>query len=448
MSSINSLQNRRKKRRLILPFLDTSFATNFKWFLILWPVWWLLGVEQFLFFGFTLWEFLRLLLGTKGKLNINVTLVLAFFLACWWVVPILWIIPEERVVFLKDTTTVWTLVFLTALFLSNVRNKRAWWQIVHGLAFFSGYIAIGSLVFIFGVWTGEIKSVIGMLLPDSLINSSVFFNSIGFRNLGGIENVGFLSARRSSSLALEAGGLGSITIMLLPFVGWLTVIWHGRKRVVGLLVLFGLFVALLFSKVRMVYLAFLLGLGLWAILVLGKRLRKGILFGVLVVIILFMITFLFAIFSIDAVNELYQSIIVDWRRGSFNVRMDIYAETFRLLPEHWLAGWGTAVGIESLSSHFSAGTHSSILAMLFQHGVVGLILYLGIWLTIWQRIVKGIAKDDSLYSFWVMAAIAMFSFNIREITTSWWWDQTITIVIWTLWGLILSAPNAFKLRDT
>ncbi len=47
---------------------------------------------------------------------------------------------------------------------------------------------------------------------------------------------------------------------------------------------------------------------------------KGILLGILIVILFLVIIFLLAILSFETVNEIYQSSIVDWRRGSFNVR--------------------------------------------------------------------------------------------------------------------------------
>jgi len=145
----------------------------------------------------------------------------------------------------------------------------------------------------------------------------------------------------------------------------------------------------------------------------------------------------------QAFIQFFQTAFVDLRPGSFAVRLYIYRQTFSMLTDHLIAGWGTSVRIEEFRSVYSAGTHSGYLAMLFQHGIVGLVLYFYLWRSIWHNIIQTFRQSayaPGWRSFWVMAAIALFAFNIREITATWLWDQTVTMTLWTLWGLIMTAP--------
>ena len=114
-----------------------------------------------------------------------------------------------------------------------------------------------------------------------------------------------------------------------------------------------------------------------------------------------------------------------------------------LLPKHPIAGWGVTQRIAGLPSDYSAGSHSSILGMLFQHGIIGVSLYAAFWVSIWRDIVKGLSTrkaSSSWFSFWLMAAVAMASFNLRALADKWWWDQVLTMTLWSLWGLILVGP--------
>lgn len=140
----------------------------------------------------------------------------------------------------------------------------------------------------------------------------------------------------------------------------------------------------------------------------------------------------------------FQSAFIDLRPGSWLVRFNIYIVSLRLLPEHPIAGWGVPVRIPGASSTYSAGTYSSFLGMLFTHGIIGLVLYLAIWISIWKAVVKGLGEKHTPRArrlLWVAMAVAFLSFNIREIADSWWWDQSLTFVLWLMWGSSLTAAR-------
>src|SRR5690606_38440428 len=80
--------------RARIPFVSTSFAQNLWYYALLWPVWWLLGVEQLLLPFFVLYETGRFLIRSHWRIRFNTTIVLGLLLALWWLVPIIWVDRE------------------------------------------------------------------------------------------------------------------------------------------------------------------------------------------------------------------------------------------------------------------------------------------------------------------------------------------------------------------
>jgi O-antigen ligase len=206
----------------------------------------------------------------------------------------------------------------------------------------------------------------------------------------------------------------------------------------------GLFGCLIFSESRIAYVAFAGSVGFY--LVLRLDLLRGdnkLLAAAAACLLIATITIVISL-TLSAILQSLQFFLVDWRPGSWLVRLRIYQETLRLLPEHWLVGWGAPIRIPGAPNNYSAGTHSSLLGMLFQHGIVGLFIYLSIWVTIWRAVVYGLRgrrESRALALFWPAVAAALFGFNLREIADNWWWDQLTTYVLWLTWGLVLSGTR-------
>ena len=436
-----------RRSRLAIPFVNTSFGTDVQIYLILWPLWWVLGVEQLLSPFFLAWETVRHLLYTGGRFSINAPIRWAFLLALWWLVPVGWVEREHLDIFLKEAATAWSQVLVLFLFWNGLRTARDWWRVVRGLKILAAYIALGGLVFVLGLWRGEVLSLVGRALPAPLIKSSAFFSSISFRTFGTISARGSLLFQRVSSFALQFSGLSMVCLLLIPFTAWRLSKVKGVACYGQAIVLVGLLLCLVYAESRIAYLAFAVGLAVFVALKFGlfRSPNRSLLLALVALAVALVVGAAHLAFS--EIAQALRTAILEWRPGSWLVRFRIYQETLRLLPEHLIAGWGIPVRIRGMLSVYSAGTHSSYLGMLFQHGVIGLALYLGLWLSIWRKIVKGLrarAIPRSFRLFWGMATASMLSFNIREVADTWWWDQLVTMTIWTIWGLILTAPRFFS----
>jgi hypothetical protein len=451
------------KSKLVLPFLNATFGTDMLIIFVLWPLWWILGIEQLFLPFFLIWEMMRYIIQNNGRIKLHPSVRWAVLLALWWIVPIPWVDRDHLDIFLKEITTAWSQVLILTLFWNALKTRQDWFRMCSGLVLMSIYHIISSMAYISGFWRRPIISVMGILLPASLIESSEFFKSISIRYFGmeTVQRVFFTI--RVSGFALQVSGLSIICLLLLPFVYWRLVVLPGfvRKYIEqmsqprlrssrlwlwlgGLILWFGLFVIFIFTESRTAYFAFSLGLTLF--LVLRFRLlshkNKQLFFALLALSIALLI--ITGYMALDELINAFNMYFVISRSGSWSTRIKVYQETLSLLREHWIAGWGQPVRIDGLPSVYSAGTHNSYLGMLFQHGIVGLLLYLGLWFSIWRVIVKGLwrfSKELSARYFWIMMAVAMLCFNVREAAGNWWWDQSITITLWTLWGMIITAPK-------
>jgi hypothetical protein len=437
-------------RRLPVPFITTSFALDLALYAALWPLWWAMGIDQLLLPFFAAWELGRYLLRSRFRFRLNRTTLLSALLALWWIVPALWLDREYFDIFVKETATIVTQVILLFLFFNAVRTASDWWRVVLALELMAGVVALGGLIYLSGVFQGEFTSLLGRLLPAGLANQSDFFGSLAVRTLGEDTARGSVLGLRVYSVALNFSALSLTCLLLIPLTVWRIQTVPGWGRLVRALVLAGLFGCLIFSESRIAYVAFAGGVGLYLVLRLDLLRGDNKLLAAAAACLVVIISIVVISLTLNAILESLQFFLVDWRPGSWLVRLRIYQETLRLLPEHWFAGWGVPVRIPGAPNNYSAGTHSSLLGMFFQHGIVGLVLYLLIWLSIWRAVIYGMRAPGSSRAvalFWPAVAAALFSFNLREIADNWWWDQLTTYVLWLTWGLVLSGTRIVVRRD-
>lgn len=436
---------------LQIPFVTASFADDLSYYLLLWPVWWALGIEQLLLPFFLGWEFLRALVQQQARFTLNRTALWALLLAIWSLVPIYSIDVEYLDLFVKEVATMTSQFFILFLFWNQVRTAGDWWRVARAVEILALYVALGSLIFLSGLWQGEFVSGVGRLLPDGLAESSSFFESIALRAFGGTDPGSGVLIARVSSFSLKFSGLSMISLLLIPFTVWRIEAHGGWWRLINLFTLAGLFASLFYAESRVAYAAFLAGLAVYVTLRSGLMRGHNKAFSVAAGIVAVAALLIFVYVAYSTVVEAVQLIVFDWRPGSFFVRFRIYQETLKLLPEHWLAGWGTSIRIPNAPSNFSAGTHSSYLGMLFQHGVVGLGFYLLIWLSVWRATWRGLRLPDKSkleLTFWVAMAAGFLAYNVREAFDTWWWDQLTTIVVWGMWGMAVTAFRAFRPHES
>lgn len=432
--------------RVWLPFISTSFATSLWLFALLWPLWWGLGVDQLLLPLFVLFEFVKLLVHSQWQVRLNTVALIALALALWWLAPILWVRPEMLPIFLKEATSIWTQFLLLMLFWNCVHTRAEWYKIAGALSLVALYHVAASAIFLSGVWRGTFVSVLGRFIPASRIDSSAFFSSISYRSFGEVassDNIGLFTVRLNG-FTLSYSALSMVCLLLLPLMLWRFQTARGWAKLFYLGLMMGLAVALVYTESRIAYAALAAAMAFYALLLLYRRRSNRPLMNALAMVATVVgLVLLFLV--LHTILDWVQRVFIDLRPGSWLVRAYIYTQTLALLPEHVIAGWGTSVRIPGLPNEYAAGTHSSYLGMLFQHGIVGLTLYLALWAAVWLPVLRSYntpRAGRNLLGFCMAAATAFFAFNVREVADSWWWDQSLGFVLWVLWGLALTAARA------
>ncbi len=428
--------------RVRVPFVSTSFTQNLVYYALLWPVWWLLGIEQILLPFFLIYETVRFLIRAQWQVRVNATVLYTLMLAAWWIVPIGWADREFLDIFLKETATIWSQLMILVLVWNEVRSEADWRLVVRALIIFAAYTAATGFIYVGGLWRGEVVSLVGRILPTSLVDSSAFFSSIAYRRFGEMAVEVGLLRHRMSGFSLSFSSLSMVCLLLSPLIAWRGLVTRGARRVFYILVFIGLVICLIFAESRISYLAFVAGAAIFVVLWMGLLRGHNAVFTIAASLVTAGIAVLLVYATADTILRSLQSAFIDLRPGSWLVRFNIYIVSLRLVPEHPIAGWGVPVRIPGAASTYSAGTHSSFLGMLFTHGIIGLLLYLAIWLSVWKPVLTGLRERQhgrERMLFWVAVASAFLAFNIREVADSWWWDQSLTFVLWLTWGVALTA---------
>ncbi|WP_105103524.1 O-antigen ligase family protein [Microbulbifer pacificus] len=125
-----------------------------------------------------------------------------------------------------------------------------------------------------------------------------------------------------------------------------------------------------------------------------------------------------------------ESSIFDVRSASAFTRFKIYEESyFGFLERPWF-GWGNSVPLDDSSQRFSAGTHSSYVAMGFQHGIFSLVAYVLFWVIVLGQIARILISPAGTYSLKAkLYSLGMLCFFIRESMDTWWWDQMLFFLV-------------------
>lgn len=433
--------------------LNSNFARELKYLFFSWPLLWVMGIEQFilpLFFGYAL---VKHLLINRGVIAMNRFTIIVLAIAAWWLVPVQWVERSLLHIFVKDIATFWSFTLAIFLFSNQVRTHEDREHIFRGLDAFAFYNGISLVVFITGLWQGQLHSLLGLVVgSSSRITESIFFSTVIYREFGTtIVAPGSLFQLRFSGLAINYSSMSMICLLLIPYV--LYRLPQSRNLLMFLMrigTILAIGIGLVVTDSRLAYLAaglgFTFGIFVWLTFIKVRLWESRIIFMAFLLILASPVIYGLA----SNVFNMGSMIVQDYRPGSWLVRQKIYTETLNLLFIHPIAGWGTSVRIEGLTNNYSAGTHSAYLGVLFQHGIIGLLLYLIFLGNLWQVLLTKLHQSVHSWedrNFWWMCAVAIFCINVRETGDVWWWDQSLSIVLWSIWGLAIASRHSETTYD-
>lgn len=416
---------------------------------LLTPVWWLLGIEQFLWPPALAVLALLAVQQRRGVVRVCrsqrwlLAFLAVFLLSGFGIVE-----PFRWLSFARNLGTFASAFLLLFLIVDRVRSWGSVRVLTKTVVITMTLASVIGLLGVIGVWRPGFRAPVAEGIPSALAESS-FGRQIVERTTGRMgwwRGVGRYF--RPTGFFLFPTLFASALAYTLPFAFFL--IGHGRTRwgrraasVAALLMV----AALVFSTSRVAFLATACGAGCFA--AFYSRRRKLLL--PIAFLALIMVVGTFVVVPVEAVSagagSMVDRITTARGGGSFEHRFEVYRASLVGAAERPLLGWGTERDVPG--SQYPAGSHSFYLGMLYRHGIVGLIAILGVLASLWREsrpppvgvwrhgsFERAEIADFLRFGRWALIAVLVDSVATVPMT-----DMTTAVILWTTLALLVAARN-------
>ena len=418
--------------------LKNRIISELYYLILLFPLWWVLGMEQFIWFLAVVLIFIQFCIYNKAKFRINIiTLVFIFFLFVYGISFFSITEKMRYITYFRNLSTYLT-AFMILTITWNVIEK--WWQIEKLLKAVVVVMLIASIVgvlgFSFDLFRIQFKSLTGYFMPD-IIAKTGYGSVIASRNIGFYNwFMGIGTYFRVSSFFLYSTMFSSTLAITLPVVLFLVNINKGLTRMFYTVSFSVIFLALILTTGRVAIMAFFVGYIIFRfILIKSFAIKYSILF------VIFIISSLFLIW-LEQTGFLYQIIdllLYSRGEGSANARSKIYSQTFDSFLERPIFGWGTERDAKGLA--YPLGSHSYYLGTLYKQGIAGLTLFITILVLIWNKLKVKVYLDNNYTQFLKYGKFLMLIYFINSFTDVLDLDATTMFFLWVILSLLIVAKR-------
>jgi len=431
-------------RVTIIPFLNTPPLSDVGLLLYLLPVWWILGIEQFIWLpGFGL-AALKVIARRK-KVKFVSTLRWMYLFLITNLVSGLFIEEGFRIISFLRAFGCYVAIFFLVFILTN--EIHSWDQIDLLLRRLIFTILLASLVGILGIvglWRPVIPSIAGFFFPDWSRNSD-YGIIITFRDIGYIGWFLGVDYFRVSSFFLYPTLYASVLAATLPMIFFYTA-WSEefKTRIFWGLAIIVVFVNLLWTTGRIAIISFLIGACYYAIAF--SRVKYFFRYGLVTLLFFLALTIMITEEVRGYLIWLYETLILARGSGSYYSRLLVYIETVRLFVDRPLFGWGTELDLPNVG--YPAGSHSYYLGVLFRYGLIGLLTFTGLFWSVWKKTRPLNQKNSEKlgkfleYGRWIMVLVL-----VNSLTDSLDIDATTLVIIWLYFSLLISARGIAETRN-
>lgn len=370
-------------------FLATSPVDDTVWMLRLFPLWWVLGVEQLLaplLFG---WAAVKAVWMRRGHVvlppGMLAYVTFLFAMGC----SALLIVEGYRYITFLRTFGVYVggalLYFSVVNTATEVEDSR---RILDAVAFAMGAACLAAVLGIVGV-RPEVHSAMGRLLPG-WVRGTAYGGSIAVRTLGHMSWFSVIGRYfRASSLFVTPTLFSAALAVTLPVLlarWWIAPTRPSRWRAGGLVVT--AFACLLMTTGRVSILSGTVGCGI-LVTWLAYR-RNGSLVAVAAGALLALAglgTLGLALTDagaspVGAAQARIEAAALARGGGSYGARSYIYRKTWQGFLESPLFGWGTQRHLPNFP--YPAGSHSHWFGHLYKYGIFGLLAFLTLATSVWR----------------------------------------------------------------
>ena len=438
-----------RRRSLSIPFLTTSPLADVFLAFVLLPLWWLLGIEQFvwfLIFGLAAWKTIirhRFRVHLSGPLVILVVFIGIYLLSGFSIIE-----GFRLITFLRNLSMYVTALFVLIVLTHEIQSESQLFHVTDAVLLAVGWASLIGIFAIIGIARPEIRSVIGYFLPAS-ISQTDYGSRIVWRELGSESwFAGLGTYFRVRSLFLYGTMYATSIAITCPLLFYRFNSVQSRKLKWLLLGLGALFlVNLAFTTGRSAIAAFMIGLGYWSWITFGLSRRWGRVVILLLTFIGVVIAFVLAISTLQSYDfvQYAQAKIQAFlaARGSSTAdRFYVYQKTLEGWSKRPFLGWGTERDIPGF--RYPAGSHSYFLGTLYKQGLVGLTVFVLLLWSLWRstspaKIKKCFHSDAKAilrYGRWILVI-----YTINSLTDVLDLDATTMAITWTVFSILLTAAS-------
>lgn len=445
------------RRLLTLPFIDTEPLFDVQWAVILLPVWWWMGLEQFIWPVILSWATLKLL--HLQRLRVTATPPLRWFGLFLIAVLISGLFIEESMRYATFARNLGAFVsgFLVYLVITNrARSIRSIDKTLDAILIVMILAGVAGLLGILDIWRPNIQSLMGRLLPDSVVATS-YGSVIAHRELG---QYGWFTGLglyfRLSSFFLFGNHYSSAIVYTLPFLFMRMGQSRGvRKLAVGFAIPL-LIINLIYTTGRVAALSLLFGALFFALFhsVYRRTVRALLALGLSLAILAVLSLSIIEAGSptaeaglIGQASSAVEAMVFARGPGSYESRFGLYGATLAGFLERPVFGWGTERDVEGLP--LPAGSHSEYLAALYRQGLLGLIALAGMVISAWldTRPPRGAAarsREGTMLSYGRWFFVGMIINNMMNDPAV---DATAYVFMWAIIGLLVSTARLINKQE-
>lgn len=447
-TTANDAAGESRPRQLTLPLLDTDPIWDLRWLILLVPLWWLLGIEQFV------WPIGLLVITAKvlrlqhGRVKvINPLKWYLLFLAAVLISSFFIVESFRWLTFLRNLSAYVSALLILFVITNRARSWQKLESVLNAILMAAIMVGVIGLLGELNIWRPSLTSPFGRLLPSWVAETS-YGKEVAIRQIGqGAWFVGLGQYFRLSGLYLFAAIYASAIAYVVPFFGFQYYRHSGWRRIVVFLAILLLLVNLIYTTGRVATISLMVG-ALYFVVVQSRRRRliRIFLAGALVLAIaVLLLSVVFDVSSasgggfIGSLQEGLESFVYARGPGSFNSRSAVYEVTLSGFLERPFFGWGTERDIGDLE--FPAGSHNEYLGILYRYGLLGAMAFAALLVSLWWSTrprplttAPNAPADLLRYGRWFFVTALINNIFIDPVV-----DTTAFTFLWASFALLVAA---------
>jgi O-antigen ligase len=414
-----------------------------------WPVWWIMGVEQFI------WAPALLLIVVVTKIELIkiirrepvVQALLVFIL----VQLISSLAIEKSFRYITFTRTL--LTYLAALLLliigysKRIQGNRLQAIAIKLVVFMVVAASVAGFLGLLGIWDGHFTSAAGLIAPDWLKNSG-YGSTIAFRRFGTPAFVLGMKYFRLNSLFTFANTYSLFWVIVIPLLASSAIQKEPPGRYWMSLLLLAALIQLIFTTSRLAILALAIT-GTVALLEFGRRKAslRLVLSPQVIIAIAIASAILLLVLVVFVLPEALEGFL-KFRGSSGYDRLEIYVRSILAIRARPLFGFGTERDFPG--GAYPLGSHSTYFGHLFRFGAVGVLCWVLVLYSIIRQVwVSGespLHKGQDSIIFSRGAKLSLLAVMLANWAYTLDLDATNMAVFWLIMAAMLRHQMDLKSR--